>query len=96
MELEAAKSRIRLEVESAIAVFNRRRDAVQLLLTEALPGLDENEQLAARSFDAGQIGLPDLLLIRRELLETRFQYLSALLEAALARVDVDAAVGVIR
>lgn len=96
VELEAAKSRIRLEVESAISVFNRRRDAVQLLLTEALPGLDENEQLAARSFDAGQIGLPDLLLIRRELLETRFQYLSALLEAALARVDVDAAVGVIR
>jgi len=96
LELEAARSRIQLEVESAIAVFERRRDAVQLLLTEALPGLDENEQLAARSFDAGQIGLPDLLLIRRELLETRFQYLNALLEAALARVDIDAAVGVIR
>jgi hypothetical protein len=36
------------------------------------------------------------LLIRREFLDTRFQYLNALLEAALARVDIDATAGVIR
>jgi outer membrane protein TolC len=37
-----------------------------------------------------------VLVIRRELLDTRFQYLFALLEAALARVQVDAAAGVLR
>jgi cobalt-zinc-cadmium efflux system outer membrane protein len=95
-ELEAARSRIQLELDVAIAVFDRRREAVQVLLTDALPGLDENEQLASRSFEAGQIGLPELLLIRREFLDTRFQYLNALLEAALARVDIDATAGVIR
>ena len=67
-----------------------------MLETEALPGLDENDALTTRSFDVGQIGLPDVLLIRREMLDTRFQYLSALLEAALARVDVDAAAAVLR
>jgi outer membrane protein TolC len=61
-----------------------------------IPGLDENEQLTTRSFDVGQIGLPDLLLIRREILETRLQYLDALLEAALARTDLDASSGILR
>jgi outer membrane protein TolC len=50
----------------------------------------------ARSFEVGQIGLPDLLLIRRELLDTRAQYLTTLLEAALARVEIDAAAAVLR
>jgi hypothetical protein len=35
-------------------------------------------------------------LIRREILDTRFQYLDALLEAALARIDLDASAGVLR
>jgi len=35
-------------------------------------------------------------LIRRELLDTRTQYLDALLEAALARIDLDANAGILR
>jgi outer membrane protein TolC len=52
--------------------------------------------LTTRSFEVGQLGLPELLLIRREILDTRFQYLDALLEAALARIDLDASAGVLR
>ena len=58
--------------------------------------IDDSDALATRSFDVGQIGLPDVLLIRRELLDTRFQYLSSLFEAAQARVELDAAAGVLR
>ena len=76
--------------------FNRRLAAVRVLETEAIPGLDENEALTSRSFEVGQLGLPDLLLIRREILDTRSQYLDALLEAALARVDLDASAGLLR
>jgi len=47
-------------------------------------------------FDVGQLGLPELLLIRREILDIRFQYLDALLEAAIARVDVDASAVMLR
>jgi cobalt-zinc-cadmium efflux system outer membrane protein len=95
-ELDAARARIRLEVRSAFDAWGARAAAVRVLETEALPGLDENETLTARSFEVGQIGLPELLLIRREILDTRAQYLDALVEAALARVDLDAAAALLR
>jgi cobalt-zinc-cadmium efflux system outer membrane protein len=95
-ELEAARTRLQIEVRTAFAAFGRRLAAVRALEADAIPGLDENDQLTTRSFDVGQIGLPNLLLIRREILDTRFQYLDALLEAALARVDLDASAGVLR
>lgn len=95
-ELEAARSRIGLEVRAALRVYERRLEAVRILEKEALPGLDENDTLANRSFEVGQIGLTDLLLIRREILETRFQYLDALLDAALARAEVETRAGVLK
>ena len=95
-ELQTVTERIRLEVQSAAAAHEQRLAAVRLLETDAMPGLEENETLAARSFEAGQIGLPDLLVIRRELLEIRFRYLDALLEAVIARVELEAAAGVLR
>ena len=87
---------MQLEVRSAFQTLERRLSAVRLLEAEALPGLDENEALLARSFEVGQLGLPELLLIRREILDTRFQYADALLEAALARVDLDASAAILR
>jgi cobalt-zinc-cadmium efflux system outer membrane protein len=95
-ELEGARTRVRVELQAALAANERRAAAARVLETEALPGLDDTDALTTRSFDVGQIGLPDVLVIRRELLDTRIQYLSALLEAALARVEVDAAAGVLR
>jgi outer membrane protein, heavy metal efflux system len=95
-ELDAARTRVQLEVRAAFDASTRRLAAVRVLEAEAIPGLDENEQLTARSFEVGQIGLPELLLIRREILETRSQYLDALLEAALARIDLDASAAILR
>jgi cobalt-zinc-cadmium efflux system outer membrane protein len=95
-ELDAARSRVQIEVRTAFDAYNRRLAAIRTLEADAIPGLDENEQLTTRSFEVGQLGLPDLLLIRRETLDTRFQYLDALLEAALARIDLDASAGVLR
>lgn len=95
-ELDAARARVTVEVRAAFEAFTRRLAAARLLEAEALPALDENERLSARSFEVGQIGLPDLLVIRREILETRLQYLDALLEAALARTELDASAGIMR
>jgi cobalt-zinc-cadmium efflux system outer membrane protein len=95
-ELDAARSRVQIEVRTAFDAYNRRLAAIRTLQADAIPGLDENAQLTTRSFEVGQLGLPDLLLIRRETLDTRFQYLDALLEAALARIDLDASAGVLR
>jgi cobalt-zinc-cadmium efflux system outer membrane protein len=95
-ELDAARTRVQIEVRSAFEVYSRRIAAISVLESDAIPGLDENETLTARSFEVGQLGLPELLLIRREILDTRSQYLDALLEAALARIDLDASAGVLR
>jgi cobalt-zinc-cadmium efflux system outer membrane protein len=95
-ELDAARTRVQLEVRAALDAYNRRLAGVRILEADAIPGLDENEQLTTRSFEVGQLGLPELLLIRREFLDTRSQYLDALLEAALARVDLDASAGILR
>ncbi len=95
-ELAAARTRIRLEVQSSFAAYGQRLAAVRVLENEAIPGLEENEALSTRSFEVGQIGLPDLLLIRREIFETRTQYLDTLLEAALARVELDASAALLR
>jgi cobalt-zinc-cadmium efflux system outer membrane protein len=95
-DLEAARIRAQLEVRATFDAYTRRLAALRLLETDAVPGLDDNEQLTTRSFEVGQIGLPDLLLIRREILDTRAQYLDALLEAALARIALDASAGLLR
>jgi len=95
-DLSAARIRIGIEVQAALTAYRSRVEAVRTLEREALPGLGENDGLAARSFEVGQIGLAELLLIRREIIDTRFQYLDALLEAALARVELDARAGVLR
>ena len=95
-ELDAARARVQLEVRAAFDAYSRRVAAVRVLQTEAIPGLDENETLTTRSFEVGQIGLPELLLIRREILDTRSQYLDALLEAALARIELDASAARLR
>lgn len=95
-ELDAARRRVRVEVQTASDVYLRRAAAASALEQQALSSVDENERLAARSFEVGQLGLADVLLLRREILDTRLQYVDALLEAALARVDVDASAAVLR
>lgn len=95
-ELDATRIRIGIEVRAAVAAYQSRVEALQVLEREAQPGLDENDVLATRSFEVGQIGLAELLLIRREILDTRFQYLDALMEAAIARIELDTRAGVLR
>ena len=95
-ELDSLRLRAQTEVRTAAEALERRRTALQLLEQDAMPAIEENETLATRSYEAGQIGLAELLLIRREILETRFQYLDARIEAARARIDLDAAAGVLR
>lgn len=96
MELETRRAAALSEIESLFATLARRDEAVAAFEQEALPGLDENESLVQRSFDVGQISLPDVLLIRRELIETRLEYLDRQLEAAEAAVTLDSAAGVLR
>jgi cobalt-zinc-cadmium efflux system outer membrane protein len=95
-ELEAVKTAIRNEIKTAFDVYTYRAEALQELERLALPSLLENETLARRSYEEGEIGLAELLLIRREILETRLAYVTTLLDAALAGVDLEFKSGVLR
>ncbi len=91
--LEAARSAAEAEIRGRHAALSLRLDAVRELERTALPALDDNESLALKSFEAGEIGLGELLLIRRELLETRLTYLDRRLEAALTGLELKAVAG---
>ncbi len=93
LEQDAALHAVEVEVEGARAAYTEARAAVSALQEGALILLEETERLSARSYEAGQIGLAEYLLVRRELSETRALYLERLLEAALAWVRLQTRTG---
>src|SRR6185436_16843817 len=94
-ELEASRRALEIEVRTAFAVYERRNQAVEALERGALSSLDENESLARRSYEAGQLSLAEVLAIRREILDTKRQYLERLREAAVAGTELEASAGVL-
>jgi outer membrane protein, heavy metal efflux system len=96
LELETTRNAVVSEIESLYRTYMTRQIAAMSFERDALAGLDENEALAQRSFDVGQISLPELLLVRRELVDTRLDYLDRLLEASEAAIALEAAAGVLR
>lgn len=95
-ELEAGRLAVANAVKTAFEVHNRKVEAADELRRNAVQALDENETLARRSFEEGEINLLDLLVIRRDAFETRLIYLNQLLDAKLAAVDLEAQSGVLK
>ena len=94
-ELEALRATIRNEVQAAWTVYALRQKAADELQAQEA-ALDDNETLARRSYEVGQIGLGELLLVRRETAEVRAALLERLTEAAEARLELDTRAGVLR
>lgn len=86
-EAEAARSRWAFEVRAADAEVAILARAAARFEDEALPTLREAERVATASYDAGAISLPDLLDVRRELLEAHRDHLELKLQLALARIE---------
>ncbi|NOJ76794.1 TolC family protein [Myxococcus xanthus] len=86
--LAAARLEVDVQVEAARVQHRKLLEAVTLLEADALPLLSDNESLARRSYEAGEMGLAEFLLVRRDTLEARAAYLDSLLQAALARVQL--------
>lgn len=95
LELEAGRRVVDLQVRTAFAVYGRRVAAVEELQQDTLALLDETEAMAQRAYETGQMSLAEVLLLRREILETRRSYLDRLLEAAEAGVELEAAAGLL-
>lgn len=85
-----------VHVAAAAEVLAERRAAAEEVRRHALPVLAENVRLSRRGYEAGEAGLPEVLSIEREAFETGQQYLDLLLEAALARLELDFSTGALR
>jgi cobalt-zinc-cadmium efflux system outer membrane protein len=94
-ELGALRRAVRTELAAAADAYRLRVQAADELRA-TVAALDDNEALARRSYEVGQIGLAEFLLIRRETVDTRAVLLDRLLEAAEARTEVLARGGVFR
>ena len=91
--LASARRSADAEVRGRHSALLRHLEAARELERTALPALEDNESLALKSFEAGEIDLGELLLLRREILETRLTYLERLLDASLTRFELEAAAG---
>ncbi len=94
-ELAALRSSVRNEIRSGWTVYELRQKAADELRAQ-VAALDDNDALARRSYEVGQIGLGELLLLRRETAEARSALLERVAEAAEARIELETRAGVLR
>ena len=80
------------QLQSALALHGLRLAAATELTSNA-DRLADNEALARRSYEVGQIGLAELLLLRRETIDARREWLDSLLELAQASAELDSLAG---
>lgn len=93
-ELAAARTIVPAQVQAAKFRYRASLGALGTL-EQVLPLLDDNEALAQRSYDAGEMDLAAFLLVRRDTLEARAAWLEGLLRLALARVQLEVETGVL-
>lgn len=95
-ESEVARQRAVADLRTAYAVYEQRSALAAALQKDAASSLVDNENLARRSYEAGEMNLMDFLLIRRDAVDTRLAVTDRRLEAARSRLTVDFVAGVLR
>jgi len=90
---EVRKAAIAAEIEGARRAYDTAVESVRRIEAEGLPLQQENVSLATESYRAGKINLSTLLQVRRDVLDTRREYLERLLEAAETGVELASASG---
>ena len=91
---EALTRTIEAEVRGGVATHDALRAAAFEYEQSVLPLVEGNEKLALESYEAGQIGLGELLLVRREGFDARRGFIDQLIEMRLAEVELRARAGV--
>lgn len=92
-ERDALHLAVKQEVAAALNNLRAARAAAEYLRDQVLGTLEENVDLLQRSFAAGRIGATEVVTLRREFVASRREYVEALADAWLARVELDLATG---
>ncbi|MCC6212236.1 MAG: TolC family protein [Burkholderiales bacterium] len=93
IERQAAQRDVRAAVLSIWPRVERLRERSARLRSAVLPPLEENLRLSRRAFAEGEIGLTELLLVNRQVLDGRRDALEAETELRLAQVALERAAG---
>ena len=95
-QLETARAAAISDLETAYGLYQQHATLATALARDTEVSVQDNESLARRSYDAGEINLMDVLLIRRDALDTRTAVVERRLQAARSRLHVDFVAGVLR
>ena len=93
IEREAAGRDVRAQVVALWERFTHLKARVERLKESVLPSLEENQRLSSTSFRAGEIGLLQLLLVNRQVLDGQRDLLDARTDLRLTQVALEAAAG---
>ena len=93
VSLDARRRALDTRIRSAHKQYTMALEALNALTSGGLPLIEENEQLARESYQAGKLNLVDLLVIRREGFAARRETLDAQLSVALAATELRLAAG---
>ena len=93
IERQAAARDARSQVSGLWARLTSLDARVKRLQTSVLPALEDNQQLAAKSRRAGQIGLLELIVVNRQGLDARRDLLDALTDYHATRIALERAAG---
>jgi len=93
IERQAAERDMRAAVNAQWSRYALLRVRAARLASSVLPPLEENLRLSQAAFRAGEIGLPEVLLVNRQVLEGRRDALEAATELRLAQIALERAAG---
>ena len=93
IEREATGRDVRAQVIALWERFTSLKARVDRLKESVLPSLEENRRLSSISFRAGEIGLLQLLLVNRQVLDGQRDLLDARTDLRLTQVALEAAAG---
>lgn len=93
IEREAAQRDTQAGVNALWERLQSLQQRADRLQKTVLPTLEENQRLSFKALQAGEIGLPQFLLVRRQVLDGRRDLLDASTELRLVRVALETAAG---
>lgn len=93
IERQSAGQTTRASVTALWQRLQSLQQRVDRLQQVVLPSLEENQKLSVRALQAGEIGLPQFLLTRRQLLDSQMDLLTARAERRLTRIALEKTAG---
>jgi len=93
IDKQAAQRDVRAQVIALWERLENLKGRVKRLTESVLPSLEENQHLSSISFRAGEIGLLQLLLVNRQVLDGQRDLLDARTELRLTQAALEAAAG---